>query len=330
MKNKEEFQIKGYYLLKKILIKLFNNHNQSKKDILILSSPRSGSTWLMEILYTQPGIKYINEPLGKNILDSNKFIPIKTRWNYITLSKYEKKILYEYFVKDDIIRYFGPINIFNSNYNFFTNRRAFKVIRANCLIEWFVNEFDIHIIYLIRHPIPQALSCIKRKHHCEIQEYLEDETFVNDWLSSDQLKYINKILKSGSQLEKFVVEWCLDNIIPLNVSKTNKRILVLTYEEVVLKPMEVFNQLYQRLNLENLDKMISKIKIPSKVTDSSTEKTKKKIQDGDSNFLISKWKNEISKEKEKNLLLILNKFGIDTYKYNHLLAKKELLYNQYN
>lgn len=326
MNNKEEFYIKSYYFLKKMLIKLFNYHNQSKKDILILSSPRSGSTWLMEILYTQPGIKYINEPLAKNILDYNNYIPIKTRWNYITLNKHEKKILHEYFINDEIIKYFGPVNIFNSNYKLFTNRRVIKVIRANCLIEWFAHEFNFHIVYLIRHPISQALSCIKRRHHCEISEYLDDKNFVKSWLSSSQLKFVNKILNSGNQLEKYITEWCLDNIIPLNVAKNDNKIITITYEELVLNSGEILNILFRKLELENFNKMLSKIHTPSKVTDSSSNKTKIKIRSGDSDYLIKKWKDEVTLIEEKNLLSILEKFYIDAYKFDHILANKEFLY----
>ena len=45
--------------------KLFNIHRSSEKpSVLIFSSPRSGSTWLQELIWSQPEFKYVNEPLN--------------------------------------------------------------------------------------------------------------------------------------------------------------------------------------------------------------------------------------------------------------------------
>ena len=35
----------------------------SSENVFIFSTPRSGSTWLMELIWTQKGFKYCNEPL---------------------------------------------------------------------------------------------------------------------------------------------------------------------------------------------------------------------------------------------------------------------------
>ena len=88
-----------------------------------------------------------------------------------------------YFIKDNSIIYYGPINIFDSNFDFYINRGVFMVIRANGLIDLFANEYDFYVIYLIKHPIPQAISCIKHDHHCEILEYLDEKIlYINGYL----------------------------------------------------------------------------------------------------------------------------------------------------
>jgi len=312
---------------KRIITSSFNYHRKgNKKDILIISSPRSGSTWLMNILYTQPGIKYLDETLSKNILDYNKFLPIKTRWNYISLTKFEENIFKDYFSNDKPIRHFGPVNIFNKNYNFFTNRRVFKIIRANALIEWFEKNFNFEIVYLIRHPIAQSLSCIKRGHHCEIPEYLINEQFVKKYLNENLKNYIQDVLDFGTNIEKFIVEWCLDNLIPLKkINEQNYSWLVLTYEELVLKPEKIINLLSERLDLPNIRKMLEEINVPSKVTNSSTKETSKKIKEKDSIFLIKKWKKEITDKKEKELFEILQRFNIQAYHFKQFIAKDKLL-----
>lgn len=313
---------------KGFITRYFNLHSPGmQKDILILSSPRSGSTWLMELIYTQPGVKYINEPLGKNILDYKHFLPIKTRWNYICLDEYEKGILKEYFIKDKAIKYFGPKNIFSVNYNFFTNRRVIKCIRANELIDWFLTECGFNCIYLIRHPLSQSLSCIKRGHHVQVEEYLADDRYKERYLNKELIGFIRDIIAHGTDLEKFVVDWCLDNLATLLYIRNKERngLVFLTYEELVMKPLETIDLLSERLNLTAKERMTKHINVPSMVTDSSTSKTKNNIKKGDRFSLINKWKGAVSDEEEARLFKILERFDIDIYEYHNFNPVKKYL-----
>ena len=325
MDGKVRRLLSGRRVRGRIITRFFNHHRNGKKnDILILASPRSGSTWLMEILYTQPGMKYINEPLVKSELDCFHLLPINTRWNYLSLEPYEQQILRNYFQEDKKIKRFGPINIFDPNYNFFTNRRVFKVIRANSLIEWFSEELSLNIIYLVRHPISQSLSCMNRGHHCEIEEYLNDIQFSKKYLDKKLIDFIREVLQSGSTFEKFITEWCLDNIVPLN-TKENYKFLTITYEEIVMNPEAIIELLYDNLDLNDKAAMLSKIQTPSMVTDSSTKETVDHIKKGDKVFLLDKWRKYISECEEKIAFEILDRFGIKIYQIGSSLPNKEML-----
>jgi hypothetical protein len=329
MEKTNDLLLSTYYTYKRIMTKIFNSHKQKKKDILILSSPRSGSTWLMELLSYEKHAKYIDEPLSKDIIDIKNFLPIKTWWNYLSLDDTESKIFKNYFNNDDIIRCFGSANILKNNYSYFTNRRIFKVIRANALIEFFENEFDFNIIYLIRHPISQSLSCIRRKHHCEIPEYLENKKFKKKFLTKEQIEHTKKVLKSELELEKHVTEWCLDNIAPINHIKENKKnkIFVLGYEELVLETEKILKLITDLYDFSDYEMMLKKIKNPSKVTNSSTLQTKNKIVEGDRAFLISKWREKVDKKYEKKLMQIPKLFNINSYSFGEDIPITNFLHN---
>lgn len=312
---------------KHVVTRFCNCHRPGEKnDIIILSSPRSGSTWLMEMLYTQPGMKYINEPLVKNVLDYNKFLPIKTRWNYLELNEAEQDIFKRYFQEDTKIRHFGPRNILDKNYNFFTNRRVIKVIRANALIEWFARELPFEVIYLVRHPIAQSLSCITRGHHCQLSEYLANSTFKEILDRKGIFDFVCEVNRVGKKLEKFVTEWCLDNLIPISKLNENPDWLALTYEEMILNTEQIIDLLYRKLNLEDKNKLLSRAKTPSRTSDSSTKQTRRKIEAGNANYLLSKWKREVTEEQEGELLEILEKFRINVYQPGRLLPHENLLH----
>lgn len=315
--------------LKRLVTSLGNHHETGNKpDILILSSPRSGSTWLMNMLYKMPGVKYINEPLSMEILNFNKMLPISTRRDYLSLTKDEKIIIRDYFSNDKKIKHFGPYNIFNRDYKYFTNRRIIKVIRANALLPWFLETFDFQIIYLMRHPIPQSISSINRGHYCAINEYLADDYYKNKYLTEDVIDFVAHISKVGSQLEKYMTEWCLDNLVPIKYLDKNshKNCLIITYEELVLEPIKMIEMISEKYDLDYSDNLIDQIRKPSKVTDSSTAQTISKIREGDSTYLVEKWKKDIHGLLEKKLMKILSIFEIHIYQLDHFFAEDKYLY----
>jgi len=50
------------------------------------------------------------------------------------------------------------------------------------LMDWFTKNFDIEVIYLIRHPIPTALSILNRKWGNTAKTFLENEYFQKNFL----------------------------------------------------------------------------------------------------------------------------------------------------
>lgn len=315
-------------LYKGFVTTFLNFHRQAEAaDIVILSSPRSGSTWLMELVATQPGIKAIDEPLNKNLLDYHCLLPIETRWNYLDLAAEEKKILTEYFLTDQEIRRFGPLKAFHKNYHFFTDRRVIKVIRANALIDWFARDLNLDVIYLLRHPIAQSLSCARRSHHSQIADYLNHPGFAQNYISESLRSYLRNLIERGDRLEQYVAEWCLDNVVPIQKSEQDDRdCLVVTYEELVLNPIETIDLLCKKLNLRAREKMVSRVAVPSKVTDSSTEQTLEKIRQGDRRHLVTKWRKKISPSVEMDLFSILDRFEIDVYSRGNSLANSKWLH----
>jgi len=297
----------------------------SKKDILILSSPRSGSTWLMESITTQDGMKSINEPLSKNVLDFNKFLKMTTRNRYINLTAKEENIFREYFRNDKKISHFGPNRFWDKGYKFISNRRVIKIINANPLIEWFVDNLDMQVIYLVRHPISQSLSCIDRGHRAFVEEFIDDEKYKREMLNEELLDFVKRVLAEGSKLEKFVLEWCLDNMVPLNSLKKNHEWIFITYEDMVLNTRKVFDFLSEKLGLECKERLYDSIKKPSKVTDSSSKETINRIIQGDKNYLVNKWKERVDDEKEKQLFRIIDRFGIDIYNFGCSLPRGNYL-----
>ena len=82
--------------------KICNIHIQGDlPNIFVFSTARSGSTWLMEVISSEKGIKIIGEPLFLPKLAKGKS-PIPTSWEFLLPNSERKSLLKSYF--DNLIQ----------------------------------------------------------------------------------------------------------------------------------------------------------------------------------------------------------------------------------
>ncbi|MFW6015827.1 MAG: sulfotransferase domain-containing protein [bacterium] len=326
------------------LLELIHFHkSSSKKDIFIFTTFRSGSTWLAEIIESQPRIKFSGAPplspdkveYFNNICNYTDII--KPRWQYCNLDIKESELIKEYIskIKNGKIlnsRRYG--NLFSKNHNFITDRTVIRYLRSCALIDWFCDNFDDYTIFLSRHPIPTSLSRLKIWNRNDkikywgyyIEDFLKSDYYTSTFLTNDLLKYVNYKYKVSNDLEKFVLSWCLE-FLPImkkmNKLKKNNNFIILTYEEMVLNTDKVIQLLSNKLQLDNRDRMFRQAKIPSTTVRHSDENTRIKFENGDygQRYLIEKWKKEIDINQEKKIFEIIDKFNIDMYNYGNVLPK---------
>jgi hypothetical protein len=314
-------------LAKEAIVKVSNIHRRgNKKDIFVFSGRRSGSTWLMDILYSQPKMKFCAEPLYLKRWNRHKTkLPRRENSKFIDLTKKEEIILKSYFnaILNGSIQVSPPWNIREKGYSFFTNRYVIKICNGLSLINWFEENFDVYIVYSVRHPISNALSIINLTWKDTAGAFLNNRFFVENYLDDSQLKYAKNIKKNGSRLQKFVLEWTLENLIPLHtIKKEKKNWIVLTYEEMVLNPEKIVGLICNKLNLEDEEVMLESINKPSRT---ATMKSAKHIDEKNIGFILKRWKEKVSDKEEKEVFEILKVFEIDIYKYGGFIPNSSFL-----
>ena len=210
---------------------------------------------------------------------------------------------------------------FNKYYNFFTDRIVFKIhFAGEDTVNVFQDELNGRIIYLLRHPIPVSLS---RKVLPKLKTYIESNFRRN--LSDYEIKYAEKLIDEGNYFKCAILDWCIQNKVIMQQIKKNW--IVVTYEQLVLDPLPIIDKLMIDLLLENKDRMIKILSMPSKTVYRKDRKIKHQIMKNKiySNkiSLLEKWKGEINDDKEKELMNILNHFEIDCYKYGDVFPAKK-------
>ena len=312
--NLLKYQINGVDKVKNVIKYCSNIHFQgTKPNIFLFGTPRSGSTLLMELICSQKGVKYCDEPLNLRNTAVQKAIGFDN-WKFSLPFPDRKKIYKDYFSK--ITRGNWPFlnpNPFKKDYHFFTDRIVFKILHGGeDLIDWFRSTFRADVIYLVRHPIAVTLS---RKQYPRLPFFLENEIFCSI-LSDMQIKASRQILIDGDDFEKGILSWCLQNYHQLKISNRENWVVV-SYEQLVIEPERVIRFLKQRLQLAEEHKMMDRIKVPSRTTKLSDAKTKMVFSDNQfadkQKWLVEKWNEKVTQDQVTKAFEILDTFLINTY-----------------
>ena len=82
-------------------------------------------------------------------------------------------------------------------FEFRSDRLVLKITDANSMIDWFDENYDLDIVYLSRHPIPQALSCIRNGWTLHVRPFLRNERFVRRHLDAALARYAHEVLETA-------------------------------------------------------------------------------------------------------------------------------------
>ena len=305
-----------------VLRSVSNRHRPGiMPNVFVFTTPRSGSTWLMELIRTQPRFKSCSEPLNLRIPEISRRLGISD-W----------KALYQDANWPRIQSYFealcaGRIHFlnqspFSSHYRSVTSRLLAKILHGGeGRISDLAQACDARVVLLLRHPIPVALS---REFMPRLEAFLTSD--YSRHFSEEEIQFAWEIVRGGSHLEKGVLDWCLQNAVPLR--QTQEDWVVISYEEMVLAPEPILARLADRLQLEDPGLMQSNLLKPSgtvRKSDPVTAEFLKGTREEDGSWwLVTKWREKVGKEEERSLMQILERFGIDQYRFGDVLPSSSL------
>ncbi len=284
-----------------------------KRPLLIFTTRRSGSTLLLHMLYTQPHTDYVNEPLNLWLLHPHyTLLPHPPLGKFVTLSDEDAARLRMYFsrVLGGQWRVRNQWAFWRPYYSLVVHRLVVKMLNANALLEWFVREFNVDVIYLIRHPVPVAASIIRQQWEGIAEAYLQNQQFCDVHLGSELCAFARRVWHTGSPIQRFVLEWALENIIPLRL-RDSLALDVVTYEELVTKPREVAQWLSERYDFPDPERMYQRILTPSPTT--ATQSSHLIRQEGPAT-LVQRSLAQIPRSELALAQEVLDAFGIDIYR----------------
>lgn len=298
---------------------------KNHKDIFLFATARGGSTWMMEILASQAGFKYYDEPFNIR-RPAVQFAGLLHEW---------REIMPDAGRDDDLIRFLQELQQnrhrfmnpppFRRNHRFLTNRIVFKIHGLEHLINEIKTRCNGSIVYLLRHPIPTTLS---RHVLPRLDHFIASCHFHNNYLDEKQIQEIFKIHCHGDRFQRGILSWCFENLIQLRHADTRDW-LVLTYEELLLNPEGTCRTLAERLSLPDVDRMLAAINTPAANITMSKQDTLNILKNSDDQkrryALVTKWMDKVSSDDQRKCFEILELFGLDTYSRDRSVAHERYL-----
>ena len=298
-----------------------------KKPILVTGLNRSGTTWVGHMLALSPSIGYIHEPFNLSCHRGICDAPF-TRWfTYVTD---ENEQLFYRHIKNTLKFKYNLLSGLKATRSFkslpllirtFCNTAKCRYQRARPLMkdpvaifstEWLASRFDMDVVVMIRHPAAYV-SSIKRLNWGTVFGHFRDQ----ELLMRDHLHpFENEIRMFASEnhdiIDNAILSWkVMIHVIQKYMQKYTDWIF-LSHEDISLRPIEEFRNLYNCLGLDFLEHFEQTIIEHCEASDAKQNPEPFNIK-RNSKTNVTAWKNRLNEYEIKRVRAELGEIAYQFY-----------------
>ena len=277
-----------------------DTHNINN-TILFVGSPRSGTTWISNLLNHDNYFRYIFEPFREEIVEMAAI----GQQPYVILPENTNQSIINAMtvILSGRLKQIPWINKYNRRK--IASRRLIKGIRAHFFLKWLKDNFpEVKIVYLMRHPVPASLSKVNWESGWNTSEnYLLSAPLYQRYLLPHQ-----EIIRSAqTRFEIHIVTWCIQNYVALKEMK-NDDLLIVYYEDFCMYPEKAMKEMTNYAGVPfHRNKFIKIVGKPF------ISKDKSAIVNNED--LVLSWQNKVTPAELAFAMQAVKAFGLDEY-YN--------------
>lgn len=330
---KELRQGEWEYLKTKAKYKIFHNYlptiqiSSSLPTLLICSSARSGSTWLMELLLKTARYRALFEAVPNAERSLREFST--PRFILSRAHPQDERTCFIHSILTRERRGWSQDHRNSRNIHWLAQGLLLKSTRANFCVDFLQSSLDIQspgVLYLIRNPFDVVRSKIQKKAAAG-EQYVDKFSYDPSLLFNTRdpffLDYFNTFrhvlaqVKTDEGKEAFV--WCLENKWMLDTWESRGWSLVI-YENLVADFEAEFKALLNAVGLPFKRNVLTSSQVRSSTAYSGkgrelvSSKEFGNIEEG-----LNRWRQYYSTEKLDDICKVMEGFGID---YNLILGKQ--------
>lgn len=303
--------------------------DRDSPPIVLLGSPRSGTTWLQDALARANELRTIFEPLhpeGNMRAASFAHAYLTAEDQSLDLSAFLSEALaghglhlwWDLRVKSGhIYRWQSPIGYAAQALYVYRGLRRYlparnrpiiaKLIRGNLLGGWLVARMQARTLLLVRHPCAVVASQLRvdpaawHDPHELLQKYLANERLVDEHLGSIR----EHLVRLSEPVDVRAALWCIENAIPC-ATATKDGVGVAYYERLLANDREEWAKVVDCLALGEIpDRKISKA--PSQQAASDMKRSAFGFD------MIGRWRNRLGQDQVERIRAMLDRFGVEKY-----------------
>ena len=295
---------------------LYSDSYHIEDTIILTSSPRSGSSWLAEA-WKNLGYDLINEPLFLTRYPDS----VKAGYDWRTfIPPNEKDSLRYNYMNQVLTGQAGYVNLTKDFKGLFPTPKQFrkrklfiKFVRANRLLSWLTNSFNVRgSILLVRHPCAVVSSQIAmgERENSAWKYYSADQTnpkqlYGGDLPSSIIDKYENALGKVKSRAGHLAVVWSFDNLMPLRLYPAHHAVIV-SYETLLGNATKELARIYKELGGD--EKKVQALNLDTPSLTASPD-----YRQGNAAKQLTKWKDQLTSSEIDEILAVVHEFDINWY-----------------
>lgn len=294
--------------------------------IVVSGSPRSGTTWVLELFRLLPGYKAMNEPLMYEEARRDH------GFSWRTHLAPEAAGAQQYEHLNDLLRgkagtpawHHASSSYVEQLWELATRRKlVVKFCRLNRMMHWFAGQFEVRgIIFVVRHPC--AVVSSMRRHGGWDEENVEAEQ-VRDYAEPDdglppslERPFVPILDRIESRIEALATLWCLDHYVPLVEQAEGVFPWTLVpYERLVTAGRNELRRITDALGVEVTPQMKDKLRAPSSSVKGELHR--------DAERQLSKWKRHLSSAEADAILRIVEEVGLSRFYTEELEPNYEAL-----
>lgn len=280
--------------------------------VVLSCDPRSGSTWLQEILADGLGAATIWEPfhleeapLVRELgFGWRQHIPAEADWP-------EAEALVRRILSGQLVNAWTGSASRASDF-LKARRLLVKCCRANAFLPWMVRRirFEMRPIHFLRHPFAIAASQIRMGNFTGdgLRNALFDGRYV------DQMAQHNDyILGLQSDEERIVAMWCRSQLPSLTDPQRRELWTTAHYETLLLDPEAEIERIFSEWGQPVPEGIAARVSRPSRMTQKGALKA-------DAMSQVGKWQAVFPESKQRAMGDVLRHFGVTCYRQEPLPA----------
>lgn len=300
----------------------------SQNTIAIFAQPRSGSTWLAEILSTFPKSIILNEPLWRDFFKTDGLMPKPEKGKVDELRKLN---FYYYQPIPEEVEYPEAEDFFHQLFSgtvcklglYSLNRLQdlknaenfiVKFCYGNLLFHWLITRYDVKPIVLTRHPCSVVSSQLQ---HYAWQPFQKNFSFqLAEFKFNEYFHPYKDILKNIHTPEGILAAfWAINTMAITGQHQHKKEWYSLSYEKFYLHTLEETGKLFDWLEKTMPPLIEHSLFKPSKTASVASKEILKKR---DPIHHLGKWKKELNQKQIANIMHIVHDIGVDFYSAGEL------------